>query len=279
MRGILTARDSTQKSRSRPFEFPRPGWQGAPRKGSPVALKDELADTGNTLFRWRSYLPLVFLPVLLYALSDFSRHSIDEKWGEKWEVVCLVVSMSGLLVRALVVGQTPHRTSGRNTTEQVADRLNTTGMYSIVRHPLYVGNFLSWLGIALFPQSFLVLLVCVMAFALYYERIMLAEEKFLANKFQGAFHEWAERTPAFFPNLGRWKRSRVKYSWRMVLRREYSGFFAIVVTFTFLDVMRGYFERGWIRLEPGWAAFLAVGTAIYVALRWAKKSGKLPLEM
>jgi hypothetical protein len=65
----------------------------------------------------------------------------------------------------------------------------------------------------------------------------------------------------------------------MVLRREYSGFFALVVTFTFLDVMRGYFERGWIRLEPGWAIFLAVGTAIYVTLRWMKKSGKLPLEM
>jgi protein-S-isoprenylcysteine O-methyltransferase Ste14 len=244
-----------------------------------VALKDELADTGNVLFRWRSYLPLVFLPVLVYALSDFSRQSIDEKWGERWEVFCVAISMSGLLVRALVVGQTPHRTSGRNTTEQVADTLNTTGMYSVVRHPLYLGNFLSWLGIALFPQSFLVLLVCVMAFALYYERIMLAEEKFLASRFQGAFREWAERTPAFFPSPGRWRRSRVKFSWRMVLRREYSGFFAIVVTFTFLDVMRGYFERGWIRLEPAWAVFLAVGTAIYIILRWAKKSGKLPLEM
>jgi protein-S-isoprenylcysteine O-methyltransferase Ste14 len=244
-----------------------------------MALKDELADTGSVLFRWRSYLPLVFLPLLVYALSDFSRASIDEKWGERWQVFCLAVSMSGILVRALVVGQTPHRTSGRNTSEQVADTLNTTGMYSIVRHPLYVGNFLSWFGIALFPQSFLVLLVCVLAFALYYERIMLAEEKFLANKFQGAFREWADRTPAFIPNLRGWRRSRVKFSWRMVLRREYSGLFAIVVTFTFLDVMRGYFERGWIRLEPGWAIFLAAGTLLYAALRWAKKSGKLPLEM
>jgi protein-S-isoprenylcysteine O-methyltransferase Ste14 len=244
-----------------------------------MALKDELADAGGVLFRWRSYLPLVMLPVIVYGLSDFSRASIDEKWGERWQVVCLALSMSGILLRALVVGQTPHRTSGRNTTEQVADRLNTTGMYSIVRHPLYLGNFLSWLGIALFPQSFLVLIVCVLAFALYYERIMLAEEKFLANKFQGDFREWADRTPAFIPNLRGWRRSRVRYSWRMVLRREYSGFFAIVVTFTFLDVLRGYFERGWIRLDPGWAAFLAAGTAIYATLRWMKKTGKLPLEI
>ena len=32
-------------------------------------------------------------------------------------------------------------TSGRNTHDQVADSLNTSGIYSIVRHPLYVGNF------------------------------------------------------------------------------------------------------------------------------------------
>jgi protein-S-isoprenylcysteine O-methyltransferase Ste14 len=242
-----------------------------------VALKEDFVRTGNRLFRWRSYLPLVFLPLFLYALSDFSRMSLDDSLGEGWEVFCIVVSFSGILVRALVVGQTPHRTSGRNTREQVADTLNTTGMYSVVRHPLYLGNFLSWLGIAMFTQSFLVVLVSVLAFALYYERIMFAEEQFLRDSFHGAFFEWAEKTPAFIPRLGGWKPSSIPFSWRMVLRREYSGFFAIVVTFTCFDVMRGYFERGWIRLEPGWAVFLAFGIAVYLGLRWAKKNGKLPL--
>ena len=32
------------------------------------------------------------------------------------------------------------------------------------------------------------------------------------------------------------------------------------------------------KLKP-LAAFLAAGTLVYAALRWAKKSGKLPLEM
>lgn len=242
-----------------------------------MALRDEFVEVGTRLFRWRSYLPLVFLPLFIDALSDFSRASIDDSYGEQWEVVCVLVALSGILVRALVVGQTPHRTSGRNTHEQVADTLNTTGLYSVVRHPLYLGNFLSWFGIALFTQSFLVVLVSVLAFALYYERIMFAEEKFLSDKFQGAFRDWAYRTPAFIPRLKGWRPSSVPFSWKLVLRREYSGFFAIVVTFTCFDVLRGYFERGWIRLEPGWAVFLAFGTAVYVGLRWAKKSGKLPL--
>lgn len=239
-----------------------------------MALREEFVRSGNRLFRWRSYLPLVFLPVILYALSDFADRSVDDTLGERWEVFCVIVSFSGLLVRALVVGQTPQRTSGRNTLEQVADSLNTTGLYSVVRHPLYLGNFLSWLGIALFTQSPLTVLVSVLAFALYYERIMFAEEQFLREKFRDAFREWAHRTPAIIPRLSAWKSSPVPFSWKLVLEREYSGFFAVVVTFTCLDVIRGYFERGWVRLEPGWAIFLAAGTVIYVVLRRQKKQAR-----
>jgi len=242
-----------------------------------VALGEEFVRTGAWLFRWRSYLPLFFLPLFVYALSDFSNRSVDDSLGANWEFFCVLLSFSGILVRALVVGQTPHRTSGRNTMEQVADTLNTTGLYSVVRHPLYLGNFLSWLGVAMFTQSPLVVLVSVLAFALYYERIMFAEERFLAASFHGEFRDWAGRTPAFFPRLRGWKPSPIPFSWKLVLRREYSGFFAIVCIFTFLHMMRGWFERGWWRLDLGWAVFLGVGTLIYVGLRWAKKSGKLPL--
>ena len=242
-----------------------------------MALKEEFARSGEVLFRWRSYLPLLFLPLLIYGLSDFARRGPDDFLGANWDVFCVLFAFSGILLRAFVVGQTPHRTSGRNTEEQVADTLNTTGLYSLVRHPLYLGNFLSWLGVAMFTQSFLVALVSVLAFALYYERIMFAEERFLRGKFRIAYDEWAERTPAFLPRLTGWRRSPIPFSWKVVLRREYSGFFAVVATFSGLSMIRGYFARGWIRLEPGWAAFLIVGTVIYVALRYAKKSGRLPL--
>jgi len=236
-----------------------------------VALKEEFASSGAWLFRWRSYLPLVLLPLFVYGLSGFAEKSVDESLGERFEVFCMLVSFAGLLVRAATVAQTPARTSGRNTLEQVADSMNTTGMYSIVRHPLYLGNFLIWLGVAMFTQSMLIVLVSVLAFALYYERIMFAEERFLRSKFREKFDRWADRTPAFLPDLRRWKASAIPFSWKLVLRREYSGFFAIVVTYTVFHVLRGYFERGWFRLEPAWAMFLAFGVAAYVALRSAKK--------
>ena len=239
-----------------------------------MALKEEFASTGAWLFRWRSYLPLVLLPLFVYGLAGLATKGPDDSLGERFEVFCVVVSFAGLLVRALTVGQTPDRTSGRNTLEQVADTMNTTGMYSVVRHPLYLGNFLIWLGVAMFTQDALVVLAAVLAFALYYERIMFAEEKFLRGRFREQFDKWADRTPAFLPNPNLWRPSSIPFSWQTVLRREYSGFFAIVVTFTLFDVIRGYFERGWIRLEPAWAVFLVFGVVVYVVLRRMKKRGR-----
>lgn len=237
-----------------------------------MALKEEFARSGAWLFRWRSYLPLLFLPLFVHAMSEFSNRSLDDSLGGRWEVFCILVAFAGLLVRVLVVGQAPHRTSGRNTFGgQVADELNTTGIYSVVRHPLYLGNFLSWLAIAMFTQSYLVVLVAVLTFALYYERIMFAEEKFLREKFRGDFDKWADRTPAFIPALRRWKKSAVPFSWRLAAEREYSGMFAIVVTFTLLHLIRVWFERHWIRLELPWIVFLGVGTAAYLWLRTTKK--------
>ena len=52
-------------------------------------------------------------------------------------------------MRFYTVGTTPKETSGRNTNQQVAAVLNSTGMYSMLRHPLYLGNYLIWVGLSI----------------------------------------------------------------------------------------------------------------------------------
>src|SRR5919206_4624496 len=110
-----------------------------------MALREEFVRSGNWLFRRRSYLPvLLFIPVLL-SMRHFTYPHGRQIFDRLWELLCLLISLSGLGIRVLVVGHTPAGTSGRNTRDgQVASQLNTTGMYSVVRHPLYAGNFLTW---------------------------------------------------------------------------------------------------------------------------------------
>ncbi len=118
-----------------------------------MALREEFEKTGNWLFKWRSYLPVFFFGLALLSLRHFRplQNNIAEVL---WELFCLSVSSLGLAVRILTVGFTPHRTSGRNTQHgQVANSLNVTGIYSVTRHPLYLGNSLMWFGISLFPMN------------------------------------------------------------------------------------------------------------------------------
>jgi len=59
--------------------------------------------------------------------------------------IAIALSMFGFIIRAIAIGTTPKGTSGRNTKEgQVAESLNTKGIYSMVRHPLYLGNYFMW---------------------------------------------------------------------------------------------------------------------------------------
>lgn len=119
-----------------------------------MALNDELERQGNWLFCRRSHLPILvlaaaFLDFLhgLIAPNDFFAFVRDA--FPHYRYFCLAVSLAGLAVRIHTVGHAPAGTSGRNTRGQVADTLNTTGFYSIIRHPLYFGNLLISLGIVL----------------------------------------------------------------------------------------------------------------------------------
>jgi len=240
-----------------------------------MALLHSFERSGNWLFRQRSYLPLVLFLVVIPAMTQFryplDRHDLDLSW----EMVCLAVSMLGLALRAYVVGTTPSGTSGRNTHGQVAQTLNTTGVYSVVRHPLYVGNYFMWMGIALFPRSWWLALVVSLAFWLYYERIMFAEEAFLRGKFGPAFDQWAARTPAFVPKLRNWVRPAFPFSWRMVLRREYSGLYAVILCFTVLEVLGDKITEHHWEFDPVWMAIFGVTTVVYLTLMTLKRHTKV----
>ena len=159
-------------------------------------LADQLPATGERLFRGRSFLPLVLVP--LFALTFF----IDRPFRPRpawWLAVCIGVSLAGLLIRVYVKGTAPAGTSERSTTSIRAARLNTAGAYSLVRHPLYTANTLIALGLTMMSPEWLFPLVALLLHLLYFERIAMAEERFLAATFGTEFNEWAARVPALVP--------------------------------------------------------------------------------
>jgi protein-S-isoprenylcysteine O-methyltransferase Ste14 len=241
-----------------------------------MALREELESSGDWLFRWRSYIPLALgVPVLL-AMHHPDYLCQDRPWPDYWGLFCMAVSFVGLGVRAATIGCVPERTSGRNTKGgHVADVLNTTGMYSIVRHPLYMGNFIIWLGVAMYCGIWWLVAIVTLLFWIYYERIVYAEEEFLRRRFTDTYRHWADRTPAFLPRLENWRWPVLPFSFRTVLRREYTGLFAIIATFYCLKVYDRVIIHRDITVEPVWSGTFAAGLLIYLTLSAIKHQTRL----
>lgn len=239
-----------------------------------MSLHEHLVKTGSWLFRWRSYLPLLLITIIIPAFRDVHYLFNSHQYNLIWELLCFVISLCGLFIRCYTLGFTPKGTSGRNTKMQIADTLNTTGMYSIVRNPLYLGNFFMLLGISMFLQVWWVAVIYILIFWLYYERIIMAEESFLSQKFGQQYTDYLQTTPAFIPNFKLWQQPLFTFSLKNILKREYSGLFAIISVFTLLELAEDYAIKGVINFDPIWSAIFIFGLVTYLILRTLKRNTK-----
>lgn len=235
-----------------------------------MPLQEEFERSGLWLFRWRSYLPLAFFGIFIAAMDEYRYIGNSELMDEIWEGLCLLVSFFGLGIRIFTVGHTPKATSGRNTKGQVANTLNTTGMYSLVRHPLYLGNFFMFLGPVLFAHTWWSTLIYILSFWLYYERIMFAEEAFLRKKFGEEYLRWAYNTPAFIPRFKNYRKPDLPFSLKKVLRKEYNGFFAVILIMFILEGFGEVVLHRRPEFDIQWIVLLSIGFIVWATLKTIK---------
>jgi protein-S-isoprenylcysteine O-methyltransferase Ste14 len=225
-----------------------------------MALVHEFERSGNWLFKRRSWLPVAFIVLGIIVMYLTNRQAILFNLTE--ELFFLGVSLFGEAIRIYTVGYAPKNTSGRNTAAgQIADELNTTGIYSLLRHPLYAANFFMWLGPVLFVRTLVLTIFFILVYWLYYERIMFAEEQFLRNKFGDAYDKYSEKVRTVIPRLRGFVKPALPFSFRSVLRREYNSFVNIFIIFVILDLFRNYFLSERIYLTPMWI-YLGIPAAI-----------------
>lgn len=243
-----------------------------------MSLYDDMIKSGHTMFRLRSYLPLLILGPLLIAMRESVQieDAVGDPIEDIWVFFCFFISMFGLFIRAYTVGHVPKGTSGRNTQSQRADDLNVTGLYSIVRNPLYLGNFIIILGVLLSIKVWWLVLLGALAFFIYMERIILAEEKFLAETYGTQYTDWRDNTPVILPNFKLWQKPELPFSLKTVLRREYPGLLAIGAAFYITEMITDVVFEGeglieWFFEDIAWSIMMGTFLVIGLTLRYLKK--------
>ena len=103
-------------------------------------------------------LGLVDLALMTFLLGIPATLALAVAGAPGW-VYCAALAAIYLVAHQIFYGRwlsgfAARNTSGRNTGQgQVADKLNTTGAYSLTRNPLYLGNALMWAAVAMLTGS------------------------------------------------------------------------------------------------------------------------------
>jgi protein-S-isoprenylcysteine O-methyltransferase Ste14 len=235
-----------------------------------VAVPD-MIQVGDFLFRWRSYLPLLLLPVVVVGIAH-SRHLFPSHSDDlEWEVACVFLALAGLALRVWTVGVAARGTSGRNTRHQKATSLNTTGPYSMVRHPLYVANGIIVISLALFLHGWIAPLVVTVLTLGYYGCIAWREEQFLRERFGPSFEAWAARVPSIMPAVRRYVPPARRFQWTVAIRREFYAASLILMLPFFLDIAEDFQDTGELVIDPVWAVTAVLGVLLFVIVRYLKK--------
>lgn len=142
---------------------------------------------GRKLFELRDYTPI---PLLIVALVAKQPTIISATIG------CLVVAM-GEFLRIWSVSYIG--AVSRTRSDVSGAGLVTDGPFSVVRNPLYVGNFFITLGISVFSGVFWVVLLSLIGFAVQYYYIVRYEESHLSGKFGETYRDYCSQVPAWIP--------------------------------------------------------------------------------
>lgn len=221
--------------------------------------------TGALLFRFRGILPVLFLLIgFLIRRQHWQWLSLPDT-----PILWLTLTLTGLFIRAYTVGHSPKGTSGRNTGRQLALHLNTSGSYSVCRNPLYTGNFLIWLSVALSAGSIVFLFFFCMAFFFFYQSIISEEERFLNEKYGEFYQQWKSKTPAFFPKWKLFRKPDGPFNRNKVIRKEKNGVAGICCSF-FIMACADSPEPSiscLIHTHPGWATAALLSMVYYLTVK------------
>jgi protein-S-isoprenylcysteine O-methyltransferase Ste14 len=111
-----------------------------------------------------------------------------------WPVAVGITTGLVLLIATAAIRRAAHRELGRHPALRQKSDLVTTGIYSRIRHPMYLSNWLLGAGLALTLRG-VYALWCLPVWFFAYAVLIFFEERGLAEEYGQAYREYQERAP------------------------------------------------------------------------------------
>ncbi len=205
--------------------------------GSPAADLPSISETerstsariGAVLFRHRGWLPVPFLLVPLLAWGRMS--------AALWTVGAVLIAIG----EAIRLGGVAAAGTVTRRRSRVVQRLVTYGIFAWMRNPLYVGNFLIWMGFTVISGVLWFLPVAIVLFAVEYTLIVRYEEGVLESIFGEEYLAYKSRTPRWIPHPPG-SSDTGEHHWAEAWRSEISTFLQYVAI---AGVFMGKQRSGW----------------------------------
>lgn len=221
---------------------------------------------GNFLYRHRSFTPI---PIIIVVFIIFKPIDLAEK-NIIINLVGFLISLSGEIIRILSVGYAHTGTSGREPYLR-ADNLNINGIYSIVRNPLYIGNFIVFTGLVTIFSNIIVVLIFGIFFILQYYFVILAEENFLKDKYGKEYENYCNGVKRIIPTFSSYKKNQNLLNLKKIIFKENDSIFNMMLMFVLLllykeRVFTGTLRNPFLYIIPGVVLILG-----YISVKIVKK--------
>ena len=221
---------------------------------------------GNFLFKYRSFTPI---PLIIVVFVFFKPVNLGEK--------NLIVNLGGLLVsllgetlRIIAVGYSFTGTSGRESYLR-ADDLNTTGIYALVRNPLYIGNFFIFTGIVMVFSNILAFMVFALFLVLQYYFIILAEENFLGEEYGSSYNEYCRRVRRIIPTFKEYRKNQNPFNRKKVILKENDSLFNLLLMFLLVLLYKEWAFNGRIQRPILYISCAGILLVFYLTVKIIKK--------
>jgi len=219
---------------------------------------------GNWVFHNRNWFFALF-----YATMFIPSSALSENMGVQIGLG-LAIFLFGVISRGITIGL-EYIVRGGLYRQIYADKLVTSGIYSICRNPMYFGNLLILLGIGIFANSALFVFLTVPIFVFLYAAIILAEQSFLENKFGEEYNLYKKNVNAIIPDFTKIKKAfkGQEFNLKKVIRKEYNSFYLYLGGLLLLLLYQKHIS---------FIYFLIIGVILlvsYLTIRFLKKKNML----